>query len=177
MVKFVMVSLEKEMYDGIVKQVGTEKIYFISDFVKKLVIEFFRSPHELDIEEKRIKTAYIKLQLRLPKDVYEKLKEYANSHGSGLANVVRAIISERLGMRARRNGEENKKKARKSEGGMVTVTFKLEKEILQKLDLMAINSRRTRSTLIRQAVMLLVDGGHGAAISEQNGCTLLTREL
>ena len=180
-VKFVMVSLDKEMYSKIVEKVKNDKLYFISNFVKNLVIEFFESPHELDIKEineRRIRSGYAKLQLRLPKDVYENLKEYANRHGVGIAHVVRAIIAERLGIQLQHDRKEKKVEIREErlESGMVTVTFKLEQDVLKKLDLLAINTKRTRSTLIREAIMHLVNGGYNT--TNQTGHNLAaTREL
>ena len=165
MVKFVRVSLDKEMYFKIVEKVKNDKLYFISNFIKKLVVEFFKSPHELVIKEKRIRSGYAELQLRLPKDVYENLKEYANRHGVSIAHVVRAIIAERLGIQLQHDRKEKKVEIREErlESGMVTVTFKLEQDVLKKLDLLAINTKRTRSTLIREAIMHLVNGGYNTA--------------
>ena len=182
MVKFVMVSLDKEMYFKIVEKVKNNKLYFISNFVKNLVAEFFKTPYELDInEERRIRSGYVKLQLRLSKEVYEKLKEYANSHGVSMAHVVRAIIAERLGIQPQYNRKEKKVEMREErlEGGMVTVTFKLEKDVLEKLDLLAINTKRTRSTLIREAIIHLVNGRYSTAnwAGQAEYSIAVTREL
>nr|WP_011225132.1 ribbon-helix-helix protein, CopG family [Sulfolobus islandicus]CAG38167.1 putative CopG protein [Sulfolobus islandicus] len=51
---------------------------------------------------------------------------------------------------------------------MKVVTFKIEEELLQELDLYAINSRNTRSEIIREAINLYLSIKKYSTLIEEN---------
>ena len=167
MAEVVLVGLNKELLEALKKYVKSSNTHYLTDVIKKMVIEFFRSPRELElVYVERPQYAALRIYISLPSDVYEELKRYAIEHDVSMAGVVRAIVAERLGIK-KQTGKKSRKK-RTVSSGFVVVTFKIEKDLLAKLDLMAINSKMSRSEMLRKAVKLFVNG---------EPCTTVAKEL
>ena len=150
----VVVGLDKELLQKLEEHVKSNSVYKIACAIKKMVVEFFRSPHELQVDGKRPRRTALRVRMRLPNDVYYRLKEYAKNRGVSMPSVVRAIIAERLGVKFVSERRDAKKQKRVREIGerLAVVTFKIEKGILEKIDLIANNMNLPRSEIIREAL-------------------------
>lgn len=166
----VVVGLDKEMLQKLEEHVKSNSVYKIACAIKKMVLKFFMSPHELqDIDRKRPRRTALRVRIRLPKSVYNMLKEYADKRMVAMASVVRAIISERLGLDPQNREEKKRNKLVRRDGEtLAVVTFKIEEGLLEKVDLVAMNRGVPRSEIIRWALSLVV-----------HGCTtpVVTREI
>lgn len=60
---------------------------------------------------------------------------------------------------------------------MRVVTFKLEEELLQQLDLYCINSRNTRSEIIREAINLYLSIKKSSTLIEEKQNKTMVQEL
>ena len=155
----VVVGLNKEMLQKLEEHVGSNNVHKIACAIKKMVVEFFRSPHELKIDGKIPRPSALRVRVRPPKSVYNMLKEYANRRMVPMASVVRAIIAERLGLDPQNREEKKRNKLVRRDGETLTVvTFKIEKGLLEKVDLVAMNRGVSRSEIIRWALSMVVHG-------------------
>lgn len=147
----VVVGLDKELLQKLEEHVKSNSVYKIACAIKKMVLEFFSSPHELQIDGKRPRRTALRVRMRLPYDVYYRLKEYARSRGVCMPSVVRAIVAERLGVKLVSKAKKQKR-VREVGERLAVVTFKIEKGILEKIDLIANNMKLSRSDIIREAL-------------------------
>ena len=168
MAEVVPVGLDEELLEALKKYAKSSNTYYLTDVVKKMVTEFFRSPRELELMYvRRPQHAALRIYVSLPSDVYEELKKYATKRGVSMAGVIRAVIAERLGIKKKQVNKKAREK-RAGSSNFVTVTFKIEKDLLTKLDLMAINSKMSRSEMLRKAVVLLMNGSSYAAVANSS---------
>jgi len=90
--------------------------------------------------------------LKLEEELLQKLDLYAMNSGVTRSDVIREALESYL------TSATIKRRIRKT---MKIITVKLEEKLLQKLDLYAINSRVTRSDIIREALKQYLSGKGG----------------
>ena len=138
------VSISREMYDALVDYVGTEDIRAISKAIVKIIKE--EDPMAAPLVPKKFGDT-VDIRLRIPKEKYAELKDVAEQRKTYVSLIVRGMLARRLGLKV----EETQRKANWGVKMMV-VSFKLPAELLQALDVYAVNHKLSRSDVIREAV-------------------------